>query len=355
MSSSGLITGTTTTAEHDNTWTVTATDADGNTATLADIAYVLDMLGTPPAGSVSVPYSYTLTGSEGTAPYTFALTTGALPAGLTLSSAGLISGTPTTDETQAFTVTITDSLGVDQVKPYSIAIATFFLSLGPIFWARMDEGSGTVIIDSIAGNNGGYSTYSGIPAPTRSAAISEHSDGSITFGKVGGQVTGQALFDVATDANWSVCCTFKETNALTTVDRNIFCNIDSLAFGRMQFKIGISDSNYLYGYFTKYPAGTTESVSYGTTIALNTTYRVWLVRDGNDLILYVNGTEVDRNVLVNPVYMCGYSGYLLVFGNGPYAYNPNSGWGGPISDCAIFDGTVSAANIALDAVHFASL
>jgi len=124
MSATGLITGTTTTAEHDNAWTVTATDADGNTATLADTAYVLDMLGDPPDADSEEVYSYTLTGTEGTAPYTFALTSGSLPDGLSLATDGEISGTTgTTVADYPFSVTKTDAAGVDTVKNYDIAIS----------------------------------------------------------------------------------------------------------------------------------------------------------------------------------------------------------------------------------------
>ena len=49
----------------------------------------------PPAQQ-GVPYSFTLTASGGNPPYTFAITSGALPAGLSLNGAtGVISGTPT--------------------------------------------------------------------------------------------------------------------------------------------------------------------------------------------------------------------------------------------------------------------
>ena len=54
-------------------------------------------------------YSHQLTASGGTAPYTWAITAGALPAGLTLSSAGLISGTPSVSGPFSFSVTATDS------------------------------------------------------------------------------------------------------------------------------------------------------------------------------------------------------------------------------------------------------
>ena len=59
---------------------------------------------------LGVAYSQTLTATGGVAPYTWGLTSGSLPAGLTLSSAGVISGTPSgTTGTANFTVSVTDS------------------------------------------------------------------------------------------------------------------------------------------------------------------------------------------------------------------------------------------------------
>jgi hypothetical protein len=45
-------------------------------------------------GTVGTAYSQTLTASGGTAPYTWTIVSGTLPAGLTLSTRGVISGTP---------------------------------------------------------------------------------------------------------------------------------------------------------------------------------------------------------------------------------------------------------------------
>lgn len=64
------------------------------------------------AGTVGVAYNPTsqaLQAASGILPYTWAITSGSLPAGLTLSSAGVISGTPTTAGTSTFTVQVTDS------------------------------------------------------------------------------------------------------------------------------------------------------------------------------------------------------------------------------------------------------
>jgi large repetitive protein len=64
---------------------------------------------TLPNGSVATAYSQTVTASGGVAPYSFAVSAGALPAGLTLSAAGGLTGTPTAGGSFNFTVTATDS------------------------------------------------------------------------------------------------------------------------------------------------------------------------------------------------------------------------------------------------------
>jgi len=62
-----------------------------------------------PSGRVGQPYSATLQASGGVSPYAWSRIAGSLPAGLTLSSSGVISGTPTKNKTSTFTVRVTDS------------------------------------------------------------------------------------------------------------------------------------------------------------------------------------------------------------------------------------------------------
>ena len=63
---------------------------------------------TLPAGTVGVPYGpVTLTASGGTPPYTWTAT--GLPAGLSLSTAGVLSGTPTASGSFATTITVKDA------------------------------------------------------------------------------------------------------------------------------------------------------------------------------------------------------------------------------------------------------
>jgi hypothetical protein len=122
----GLISGTPTTAGSP-TFTVTLTDANSTTATQS---YTLTVVANPsitttsvPGGEVGAPYSQTLVGTGGTAPLTWSVTTGALPAGLTLNaSTGVISGSPTTAGSPTFIVTLTDANGKKATQSYTLAV-----------------------------------------------------------------------------------------------------------------------------------------------------------------------------------------------------------------------------------------
>ena len=76
-----------------------------------------------PNGSVSVAYSVTMLAIGGTPAYTYAVTSGSLPSGLTLhGSTGVLDGTPTTLGISSFTVTATDSHGRNTSRAYTLTI-----------------------------------------------------------------------------------------------------------------------------------------------------------------------------------------------------------------------------------------
>jgi hypothetical protein len=92
-----------------------------------------------PAAAISIPYSVQLIGAGGTGPYTFSKIGGSFPTGLSMTSAGLISGTPTLNETQAFTILVTDtSTGADD--PYGVVISTV-TNIQDIVWTPVHPGN----------------------------------------------------------------------------------------------------------------------------------------------------------------------------------------------------------------------
>jgi large repetitive protein len=96
--------------------------------TFAGCAFVCPVITVNPAtlpnGTLGIAYSQTVSGSGGTAPYTFAVTSGALPTGLSLNTTtGVIAGTPTTVGNFNFTITATDANGCPGTRAYAIVIA----------------------------------------------------------------------------------------------------------------------------------------------------------------------------------------------------------------------------------------
>lgn len=79
-----------------------------------------------PGGEVNVNYLATFAASGGATPYNWSITSGSLPTGLTLSSAGQIKGTPAQSGTSSVTVRVSDSSSPAQTasRVYSIAIGT---------------------------------------------------------------------------------------------------------------------------------------------------------------------------------------------------------------------------------------
>ncbi len=115
LSSGGVISGAATTSGT-VTFTVAVTDSSSpaNTATAQETIVVgsstLAIMTTSLAGAKNgSAYSSALSASGGTPGYTWSMSSGSLPAGLTLSSGGVISGTATTSGTVTFTVAVTDS------------------------------------------------------------------------------------------------------------------------------------------------------------------------------------------------------------------------------------------------------
>ena len=76
-----------------------------------------------PNGIPGTPYRQTFTANGGIAPYTFVITSGSLPFGLTLDPDGVLLGTPEQTGTFTFTVTATDQVGCSGSEAYTIEIA----------------------------------------------------------------------------------------------------------------------------------------------------------------------------------------------------------------------------------------
>jgi hypothetical protein len=130
LSTGGVITGKPTGTPGATSFTVKVTDSASNTATgsfsiTIDAGVSITTPTTLPIGYVAGNYSQTLAASGGSGTgYTWAVTSGSsLPAGLTLSAAGVLSGKPTTAGTPSFSITVTDSAQNTASATFSMTIA----------------------------------------------------------------------------------------------------------------------------------------------------------------------------------------------------------------------------------------
>lgn len=156
----GRITGTPT-ATGSFTYQVTVTDSGNPPQTITvtctiTISQTGVTVGTVPTGTVGVGYSSTITLAGGREPYSFALTSGNLPDGLTINKRGRIAGTPRKNGTFAFKVAATDSSTPTQEFAIDCALT---IGAGFNVIAVMGPGNQDVPFTSVIQATGGRAPY----------------------------------------------------------------------------------------------------------------------------------------------------------------------------------------------------
>jgi hypothetical protein len=136
LSTGGVIAGTPTTA---GTFQIIARVTDSAVPTAAVMIAPLGIVIAPataalsittpdtlPDATIGTPYSQALTATGGTQPYTWSIPSGngSLPPGLSLSSSGVVSGTPTTEGEFFFTILVADSGAATAQVTFSVTVST---------------------------------------------------------------------------------------------------------------------------------------------------------------------------------------------------------------------------------------
>jgi hypothetical protein len=156
LTTGGALTGTATDGG-EFTFTAQVTDGAGRVATRSLSLTVARaptiQTGGIPAGDVGSSYAAQFQATGGTGAYTWSVIEGALPAGLTLSSSGAITGTPLAVGSSTFTVQVADQAAATHSRVFTLVIA------------QVEALSNGVAVIGIGGETGS-SRYYAIEVPT---------------------------------------------------------------------------------------------------------------------------------------------------------------------------------------------
>lgn len=207
LSSSGLVNGTWTTP---GAWTFTITATDSTSATgsatfsgTTAAAPSILTITSPAAGNyvsiINTTASVTFLASGGTGPYTWAVATGTLPTGLTLSSSsGLLSGTYAALGAFPLTIRVTDSLAATATASYTITVANP-VTITPTALPALAVGTATTVTFTATGGSGSGYTFARVGDSPVPAGLTLSSAGVLSGTPT---TAGSYLFGVrATDSS----------------------------------------------------------------------------------------------------------------------------------------------------------
>lgn len=239
-------------------------------------------------GVTTVAYSQSLAAAGGVPPYTWALNSGVLPAGLSLSSAGVISGTPTATGTSSFTVKVTDSASHTATATLSIAVTA-----SPPVVATL----------TYANNTYGVRAYTA-PAMDSQINLAGNTQNPFVDLNVWGGVSGEAMTaQVYSTRNWNLTASMNNSNGSVTCFPNT----------GIAYPVSLPWNNYSY-----FISGWDETMDATTAQIASACYDNWV--DNTLVNSYTNSAIIEimlhfdfRNRGAGPWYALGvqFGGYTV--------------------------------------------
>ncbi|WP_193317196.1 putative Ig domain-containing protein [Janthinobacterium sp. FT14W] len=167
--------------------------------------------GTLPAATVATAYSQQLSASGGVGPYAYTVSSGSLPAGLTLSSSGLLSGTPTAGGSFTLNVQAADAHLFTGTQSYTLTVASATVSLTP---ASLPNPTAEAAYSTTVSGTGGTAPYSYAVVGTLPAGLSLNTATGVLSGTT--NVAGSFPFSIkVTDSSTGVGAPFSASNNYT--------------------------------------------------------------------------------------------------------------------------------------------
>jgi hypothetical protein len=261
-STSGAIAGTIPVSEASKTYAVVINVTDANkttdiktfTGSVAPGSSVLDLAtSTLSAFTAGIPYVFPMVATGGVAPYTFTVSTGTLPGGLSISSStGVISGTPlitSGGQSYSFAISVTDSSSQTKSKAYSGVVSSNPAGAVKIITTSLPS----LAVGSV---NAGISTAGGV-APLKFEIASGSLPAGVSLSATTGSLTGTIPI-VAAQTSYGV--SISVTDATGSSDVKSFSGTVGAGTALLQF-VSTSLANFTAGVSYSYPLAVTGGFS----------------------------------------------------------------------------------------------
>jgi uncharacterized repeat protein (TIGR03803 family) len=351
LSSAGVLSGTPSTAGT-FAFTVTATDSLGASAS-SNFTVTINPAVTIATTSVAdwtvgaSGYNQTIGATGGTGSLTFS-SSGTLPTGLSLTTAGVLSGTSTAPGTYSFTVTATDSLGAAGSQSYTVIINLPVTIPGPALtvtsglgeWLRADAGvtaNGSGLVSAWADQSGQANNASQGNASQQAQFVANAINGNpaLSFNGIGDfyNLASQVL----TSQQFTIFAVVSDTGTSTSGYREIFSNWDA-ATGNAVPSIFLGTANGTSPNRSARLSGDFGgSTGVGTITNPANPFVFSGVNGASDVSLYQNGTLFAQRYPLSPrnfsgPYVLGQQGNL----NGEY-------WQGDIAEVLVYNRALGTA------------
>ena len=304
ISPAGIVSGTPT-AAGTAAVRLTVTDSGGRTATVTFTWTVLSPVTAQAPGNQTSTVgtaitALTLTATGGSGGYTWTAPSATLPPGLGISTAGVVSGTPTAAGTAAVRLTLTDSGGRTAPPTFTWTVdprcsaaaqdayANAVTLDNPSLWYRLGEPSGTTAVDAGSARRNG--SYVGSPVLGRPGALNCSPDTAVMFNGSTTEVTTSTAAAVPAPSTFSVEAWFA-----TTVGGGKligFGNSRSGTSSQYDRQVYLTNSGQVV--FGLYVSGYRIAASPGTYLD-GKYHHVVATLSGAGMVLYVDGVKVAAN------------------------------------------------------------
>jgi hypothetical protein len=354
-SSTGAITGTPTGTQSASPVTISVKDSQNNQAsTTATVSFTVNAALLATAGATTTVPGYQNTAitsfnpfssvTGGYTPYVYSISSGTLPAGVTInSSTGLVSGTPTTLQlASSVTFTVTDNQGTQASTTVTVSFTVnnaLVAIAGATNSVSASQNTAITSFNPFSSVTGGYTPYVySVSSGTLPTGITINSSTGLVSGTPSATYATASVIFKVTDAQGTIASTTKTVGFTVNAPISAVAGATTTVSGAIGTAItsfnpfnSVSNGTTPYTYYVSagtLPQGITIDPNIGTVSGTPTT----IIQGGSIVTFSVRDlNNVTASTTSTVTFTVGYTIQYLIVGGGGYGTYGGGGGGGYVS------------------------